>query len=290
MVSNEEIKRMLEAKRRGINIENEKIKSENYNVCPHCKTKNPEKALFCVNCGKKLEKNLMIKCPSCNTENAKNAKFCVECGETLNQAESKNLPEKTIDILESTDNDTKNDIEFVNSINDPESDQKPEKTELDVSKKSKTRFPSEVPEHDIIDKTGSKKICPSCKGKNLKNAKFCVVCGKNFDETEDEDISSHNLSEETIESKKPVTTTKISTPEIKVPNNILELKNEGENKELNNKDKIATNETDEVGEPENRTENIDPVEKIKKAKELLDIGAITSEEFENIKKKYLELI
>ncbi len=37
-------------------------------------------------------------------------------------------------------------------------------------------------------------------------------------------------------------------------------------------------------------ENIDPVEKIKKAKELLDIGAITSEEFENIKKKYLDMI
>ncbi len=34
----------------------------------------------------------------------------------------------------------------------------------------------------------------------------------------------------------------------------------------------------------------DPVEKIKKAKELLDIGAITEEEFETIKKKYLEKI
>ena len=36
--------------------------------------------------------------------------------------------------------------------------------------------------------------------------------------------------------------------------------------------------------------NVDPVEKIKKAKELMDMGAITSEEFENIKKKYLEMI
>ncbi|MEN6329813.1 MAG: SHOCT domain-containing protein, partial [Methanobacteriaceae archaeon] len=34
----------------------------------------------------------------------------------------------------------------------------------------------------------------------------------------------------------------------------------------------------------------DPVEKIKKAKELLDIGAITPEEFEEIKKKYLAMI
>ncbi len=276
---------MLEAKRKGINIENEKIKSKNYKVCPNCKSKNPEKALFCVNCGKKLEKDLMIKCPSCNTENAEKAKFCVKCGEPLNQTNSKNLPEKTIDMPESTGNDTKNDIEFVNSINGSESSDKPDKTQINVSKNSKTKFPSEVPEHDIIGKTSSKKICPSCNGKNLKNAKFCIVCGKNFDETEDENRSSHILSEDTIESEKIVTTKKNSTPEIKVPNNILELKYEGENEESDKKDEI-----EEVGKPENKTENVDPVEKIKKAKELLDIGAITSEEFENIKKKYLELI
>jgi putative methionine-R-sulfoxide reductase with GAF domain len=35
---------------------------------------------------------------------------------------------------------------------------------------------------------------------------------------------------------------------------------------------------------------VDPVDKIKKAKELLDIGAISQEEFEEIKKKYLSLI
>jgi hypothetical protein len=34
----------------------------------------------------------------------------------------------------------------------------------------------------------------------------------------------------------------------------------------------------------------DPVERIKKAKELLDMGAITQEEFDIIKKKYLDKI
>ena len=34
-------------------------------------------------------------------------------------------------------------------------------------------------------------------------------------------------------------------------------------------------------------EKISPMDEIKKAKELLDAGAITEEEFENIKKKYL---
>ena len=36
--------------------------------------------------------------------------------------------------------------------------------------------------------------------------------------------------------------------------------------------------------------NADPVERIKKSKELLDMGAITQEEFDIIKKKYLDKI
>ncbi|HTX60840.1 MAG TPA: hypothetical protein VMC48_00880 [Methanobacterium sp.] len=46
-------------------------------------------------------------------------------------------------------------------------------------------------------------------------------------------------------------------------------------------------------EPESRGKEkpeVDPVERIKKAKELLDIGAITQEEFDIIKKKYLDEI
>lgn len=38
-----------------------------------------------------------------------------------------------------------------------------------------------------------------------------------------------------------------------------------------------------------KSEN-DPIEKIKKAKELLDMGAISEEEFESIKNKYLKQI
>ncbi|MFY9639141.1 MAG: zinc-ribbon domain-containing protein [Methanobacterium sp.] len=289
MVSNEEIKRMLEAKRRGIDIKTEKIKSENFKECPHCKTKNPEKALFCVHCGKKLEKNLKVKCPSCDTENLEDAKFCVSCGETLNKITSKKEPEKPINIPESSDNTIKNDIEFVKSEDDSKSLQKPEETISSDSKNSKTRFPSEVPEHNIIGETGSKKICPSCNGKNLKTAKFCIVCGKNFDETEN-DISSDNPADESDESGQTFTTKEMPTPEIKVPKNILELKNEDKNEESDETFDTAAIETGDVKESEKVMENIDPVEKIKKAKELLDIGAITSEEFENIKKKYLELI
>ena len=290
MVSNEEIKRMLEAKRRGIDIKTEKIKSENFKVCPHCKTKNPEKALFCVHCGKKLEKNLMVKCPSCDTDNLEDAKFCVGCGETLNKVTPKKAPEKTINTTEPSDNTLKNDIEFVKSEDHSKSVQNPEETISSSSKNSKTRFPSEVPEHNIIGRTESKKICPSCNGKNLKTAKFCIVCGKNFDETENEDISTYNPADEPVESEPTVTTKKMPTPEIKVPKNILELKNEDEPEELDVNADTAAIETGDVDESEKVMVNIDPVEKIKKAKELLDIGAITSEEFENIKKKYLDMI
>ena len=80
--------------------------------------------------------------------------------------------------------------------------------------------------------------------KNLKNAKFCVVCGEKF--------SDNQTTVKTV--------------------NDLDLETE--------QDKISL-ESSEID---------DPIEKIKKAKELMDIGAITSEEFETIKRKYLEKI
>lgn len=50
----------------------------------------------------------------------------------------------------------------------------------------------------------------------------------------------------------------------------------------NNKDTVVINKTTE------KTNNVDPMKKIKEAKELLDMGAITQEEFDKIKEKYLK--
>lgn len=320
MVSNEEIKRMLEAKRMGVDIKKEKIESENYKVCPHCKTHNPEKALFCVKCGRKLDKNLKIICPACNTKNEKNAKFCVGCGQILENLDNQQLSEDvTVDAeepkIESVETSaTSNEVS--ESIIKTE-DSEPEQKEKSVRRSS---IPSSIPEHSLINKTGLKKTCSECNGKNLKNAKFCVVCGEKFEENIrsspvetdkglDEKIESQSSDEKPKE--KPASMNKVNVisdtesevsgkppaPDIKVPESIVELKNKNieedlieepviEKEEVEDKSKNLQKEPDE---PETQL-SVDPVEKIKKAKELMDMGAITSEEFENIKKKYLEMI
>jgi hypothetical protein len=49
------------------------------------------------------------------------------------------------------------------------------------------------------------------------------------------------------------------------------------------RDKLAESRQEKAG----KSEALSPMDEIKKAKELLDAGAITPEEFENIKEKYL---
>jgi len=264
VVTNEEISRMLDAKRRGVDVKKEKIESMKYKICPHCKSRNPEKALFCVNCGKKLDQKITVKCPSCGADNAKNAKFCVECGQTLHKKsdassetgtniDDKYLSRKLESELINTDetpesenveDETKTSAKTESPVNDDTSGVNKEDLAESNEDKPKTkplptiRVPSSVPEHNIINQKDSKKTCSSCQSKNLKNAKFCVVCGEKFIDDTQKDSTEKN--------------------------NDKTLKEESMEKSVN-----------------------DPIEKIKKAKELMDMGAITEEEFESIKNKYL---
>lgn len=271
MVSNEEIKRLLEERRTGIISKNEEIKSENYKICPNCKTRNPEKALFCVHCGNKLDKNSKNLCPNCGIENPVDSKFCVGCGKPFNQ----NSHSKT-------------------ALNNEKKSVK----ELNIKTIPKSGIPSSVPEHRVINKTDSYKNCPSCKSKNLKDAKFCTVCGKKFDSTllKTENPEDHgNISDKSdVPHIENDSKTSKNPDDIKIPKNTaLPGSNDKKYVDETNNDKNTVNSSDDskvIQEQNLGTKYVDPVEKIKKAKELLDIGAITNEEFENIKKKYLEQI
>jgi class 3 adenylate cyclase/tetratricopeptide (TPR) repeat protein len=52
--------------------------------CPNCKTKNPEGAKFCFNCGE----TLTISCANCGTQLPMDAKFCFNCGHAVAQSEA----------------------------------------------------------------------------------------------------------------------------------------------------------------------------------------------------------
>ncbi|MDE5855894.1 MAG: zinc-ribbon domain-containing protein [Anaeroplasmataceae bacterium] len=49
--------------------------------CRYCNAENDEDAVYCINCGKKLDGELI--CPSCGAKNEGDAKFCKECGHNL---------------------------------------------------------------------------------------------------------------------------------------------------------------------------------------------------------------
>ena len=220
MVSNEEIKRRLDAKRSGKPVE-EDIEGQ-FKICSSCQTKNPEGAKFCVGCGKPLNEIVtppkekpQIKrinpdfklCPSCNSKNLKTAKFCVVCGKKFQ----------------------------------PESEEETTET-----------FPGEVEEFPLTSQ-------PSEEPEEIKSAK---TEGSLLEKLEDKDETEETVkdSEETLEIGSEDVSLETESPEVLKP------------------------------EPQEAPEKVDPVEKIKKAKELLDIGAITQEEFDDIKRKYLEMI
>ena len=145
----------------------------------------------------------------------------------------------------------------------------------------------------------------TCNSKNLKTAKFCVVCGKKFQGEPTEEKIPEPAPSETEEV--PVTSKPSEEPEeiksAKTEGSLLEkledkdeteetVKDSEETLEIGSEDVSVETESPEVlkPEPQETPEKVDPVEKIKKAKELLDIGAITQEEFDEIKRKYLEMI
>ncbi len=58
-------------------------------ICKHCQAENADDAVFCKNCGKRLDG--MIECPECKALNPEDSRFCKNCGKLLN---GKNLCQK----------------------------------------------------------------------------------------------------------------------------------------------------------------------------------------------------
>ncbi len=256
MVSSKEISEMLAARREGKHPKKDEI---------HEKVINKK------------------KCPECGTDNKENARFCVGCG--------KSFEEKTVEI-------------------EPE---------------------------DIKDVPNTKS-CPSCKSEIPENAKFCVVCGETQPNTIEEPVEkrSGTLDEPVIKTEKNDTSKEFENPTIKLVIQELTLNEEGlkfnkksmaeglnEGIELLKYVDIETIDildefglkTIEIKSDDNiiKIKGVDPdsginfvskaqqkvkeakpeidaesMDKIEKAKDLLDIGAISEEEFENIKRKILE--
>lgn len=165
------------------------------------------------------------------------------------------------------------------------------------------------------------KECPSCHTRSPSTAKFCVGCGKKLeDQSEEEGFTPVIKGPEDKPVEKPIKDSiterpddfggsgpqKINSspyvsPESKKLEPIVPETPEPE-EESGPETKtplakrpesrgIPVTPVDEATAPEEKPKSdVDPVERIKKAKELLDIGALTQEEFDAIKKKYLDEI
>ena len=229
MVSNEEIKRRLELRRKGINPD-EKFDKEDEVICSKCHTANLENAKFCIGCGTELNKlpvytlkineakSNMIICQGCGTENKIDSKFCISCG--------RNLIENSVNTPEANE---------VNSI-----------------------------------------ICPECNHENNSGSKFCIGCGANLKEAPNEDINSFDTE---ISNEKEV---------------LLTIKDgNGHDEEYDRQevplDTQSDSESDkEMGDAAEQDAEVNILDEIKKAKELLDMGAVSEEEYQKIKSKYLD--
>lgn len=262
MVSSEEIRRRLEAKRRGETFSEVK--------------KTPPSS------------SASKTCPECQTSNPESAKFCVGCGAPLAREET---PKTSNEVIPSPPS----------GVTPPASGE-------------------ETPTATPTSTADNFKQCPSCGQKNKPDAKFCIICGHKFENEsvfENESATEKRLEPlvEVVEEKKevPVAETKPivspsddeadlqepvteqETPETETQEKsvIPEVKVPEQFKSTNNvqpEEEIAPAESAEVQSKEETAPAEDPVMRIKKAKELLDIGAITQEEFDKIKNKYLDLI
>ncbi len=203
------------------------------------------------------------ECPNCHTPNPTTAKFCVNCGEKLE------TPTKTVQSTPTTS-------------------------------------------------TADTKECPNCHSQNPATSKFCVKCGQKLEAPAETGFTPEIKGPESEPGKstpveKPIKTAVTQRPDDFGSGGAQKVKpsEPSESKKLEPivpptpkptskpQEKPQIKRPDSIPTPTSKVEestttgekpktDSDHVERIKKAKGLLDIGAITQEDFEGIQNKYLE--
>ena len=204
-----------------------------------------------INPGKELNKEDEISCSKCGTLNLEDANFCIGCGNELNK-----LPEYTLKI-----NEVKSNMIICPSC----------KTENKIDSKFCIDCGSNLLENraETNEIKVDSLVCPECSFENNPNSKFCIGCGTNLKEASNK--------ENTEEKEVHIT--------IKDENLNKGLEDEQENISLAESENSFDVEMEDVPASE-----VNILDEIKKAKELLDMGAISQEEYQKIKVKYLDLL
>ena len=138
------------------------------------------------------------------------------------------------------------------------------------------------------------KECPNCHFHNPPTSKFCVKCGENLEN--EAGFAPEIKDPEPVSNPDVTASTGTQRPDdfigggqrIQSPNTekkIVPPEPAPEPPRVKRPESIPTPKT--TASEEQKTES-DPTEKIKKTKDLLDIGAITQEEFDAVRSKYVE--
>jgi predicted amidophosphoribosyltransferase len=200
-------------------------------------------------------------CQNCGNNNPSDAKFCITCGKPLQKTITSKIESKKLEnngSLNKKEDIISNHIDIKKKYVEI-----PKKKEILEDKKPL----NDIQINDQSDPKLNTQICQNCGNINKSKAKFCVTCGKLLEKTMTPKIES------------------------KLQDNIKSL---NKTKDINSNLADIQNKPVEKIKDENVSSNhnskINPLDAIKKANELLQIGAITEEEFETIKIKYIKKI
>jgi len=275
MVSSEEISRRLEAKKRG--QKTSKVKKTppvpSTNECPQCQTPNPPTAKFCVGCGAPLTSETT---PGEESEPTPQTEPTTITPTTTPET----IPPVDYKLCPSCNQKNKPDAKFCiicgHKFEDEGAEEKHMEPLVDVVREEDTPIAeSEAVSPPTQDTAEEQELTKAERSETPDEKAFEDVIPEikvpeHF--KSDEVKSSEDVVAEAQPIKEPVTA-EVTKEEPTITSEEPTITQEEPN--------ITREET---------TPDEDPVLKIKKAKELLDIGAITPEEFDRIKNKYLDQI